>query len=468
VDEASDRQLELLRLRYEMNQVEPELLEALSSAEAQVDLEFNTFRADLDGRRVSDNDLRDILHHSDNSEKRRHAWEASKEVGAHIAPQVMKLIEQRNLLARSRGYRDYYHMSLALRELDEDRMFAILDVLKRASDQPFQHFKKGLDARQRRRFGLSDSTPLMPWHFDDFFFQELPRDPNAPDLDRLFAPFDPIELSRRFFGALNLEIEPILKVSDLYERPGKSQHAFSTRLNRDGDARILVNLRPTEKWVSTLLHELGHAVYDRYIDLELPWLLRQPAHSLYTEAVALFMGRFSRHAGWLRRYLTDGPLVRDAIEHASYLASAGQLVFLRWALVMVYFERELYRDPQQDLNRLWWKLVRELQGVEVPEGRNRPDWAAKIHLSTVPVYYQNYILGELVASQMEAHLTTEVLSDAANPSDALISDPRVGAWFIDKVFKPGALWHWDRALEVATGHRLNPEHYIRQFLVRPD
>ena len=38
-----------------------------------------------------------------------------------------------------------------------------------------------------------------------------------------------------------------------------------------------------------------------------------------------------------------------------------------------------------------------------PRQRHAPDWAAKIHLAVVPVYYQNYLYGELFASQLEAH-----------------------------------------------------------------
>ena len=49
------------------------------------------------------------------------------------------------------------------------------------------------------------------------------------------------------------------------------------------DIRVLCNLRPTERWMSTMLHEFGHAVYDQSVDPALPFLLRAPAHTLTTE-----------------------------------------------------------------------------------------------------------------------------------------------------------------------------------------
>ena len=45
-------------------------------------------------------------------------------------------------------------------------------------------------------------------------------------------------------------------------------------------------------------------------------------------------------------------------------------------------------------------LAEKYQEVKRPEGRNEPDFAAKIHIVTTPVYYHNYMLGEMFASQV--------------------------------------------------------------------
>ena len=76
--------------------------------------------------------------------------------------------------------------------------------------------------------------------------------------------------------------------SDLRERAGKSQHAFCLRVGRSYpyDVRVLANVRDDAYWTNTMLHELGHAVYDKYIDPSLPYLLRTVAHTNTTEAIA--------------------------------------------------------------------------------------------------------------------------------------------------------------------------------------
>ena len=75
---------------------------------------------------------------------------------------------------------------------------------------------------------------------------------------------------------------------------------------------------------------------------------------------------------------------------------------------MARFERSLYADPGQDLVTTWWEQVERYQHLRRPDGIGRGDWAAKIHLTVAPVYYHNYLLGQMTASQLEATLAREL------------------------------------------------------------
>jgi peptidyl-dipeptidase A len=240
---------------------------------------------------------------------------------------------------------------------------------------------------------------LRPWHWEDPFGQEAPG-VGTVELDGVFRDHDAVQVAAEFFRGIGLPADDVLARSDLYEREGKDQHAFCIDVDREGDVRILCNMRPNEKWMGVLLHELGHAVYDSYVPRDLPYIVRGPAHILTTEAVAMYMGRLTRDPAWLREVMGAG-LGEDEAADVRAQLRAAMLVAARWMLVMAYFERELYRDPDRaDLNALWWELVERLQMVRRPDGRDEPDWASKIHLSGAPVYYHNYLLGELMASQM--------------------------------------------------------------------
>src|SRR5690606_37957921 len=101
-----------------------------------------------------------------------------------------------------------------------------------------------------------------PWLYTDPFFQELPAAPTSETLDTLFQDKDIEALTRSHYAAVGMEIDVLLAVTDLYERDGKSQHAFCLDVDRGGAVRVLCNILPNERWMSTMLHEFGHAVYD--------------------------------------------------------------------------------------------------------------------------------------------------------------------------------------------------------------
>src|SRR6185503_10218371 len=147
--------------------------------------------------------------------------------------------------------------------------------------------------------------------------------------------------------------------------------------------------------------------YDLHVDADLPWLVRT-MHALTTEGVAMLFGRLTLDVEWLTAVAGVAPEEVAAVAPAlARRRLTTMLVFARWVLVMTNFERGLYADPDADHDTRWWDLVERYQLVRRPAGRNAPDWAAKIHLAAAPVYYQNYLYGELAASQLQAALHHE-------------------------------------------------------------
>jgi peptidyl-dipeptidase A len=454
------RQHTLLLNLYLANQMEERVIEEIIGREIEIEDCFNNHRAFVRGQALSDNEIDEILLTSNDIALRQETWEASKRVGAEIAERMKDLIRLRNRESRRLGFANYYSMMLTLQELDETRLFGLLEALGAQSDPIWQTYKSDLDRRLAARFQITLEA-LRPWHHSNRFFQE--PEPGDADLDRFFADKNLEALTETFYQAIGLPIADLLQRADLYERAGKCQHAFCMDIDRAGDVRVLCNLRPNERWMETMLHEFGHAVYDKFHASSLPFLLREPAHTLTTEAVALLMGRFSKNARWLERYAGVAPEEAARIGQAAQRQLRNQLlVFMRWCLVMAHFERALYTDPEQDLNTLWWDLVEEFQKLVCPIGERPPDsWAAKIHIATSPVYYHNYQLGEMAASQILNHLETVVLKGEG--PDALISSPKVGQWMKERLFYPGATRPWEAWLEHATGEPLNPAHFAQQL-----
>ena len=218
-------------------------------------------------------------------------------------------------------------------------------------------------------------------------------------------------------------------------------------------------------WMSTMLHELGHGVYSLNVRRDLPFLLRVESHIFTTEAIAMMMERQASNADWLQA------MVGISNKEKEMIRAAGQeslrmhaLILCRWEQVMLHFEKSLYENPDQDLNTLWWDLVKEYQMITPPEGRNAPDWASKIHLVQYPAYYHNYQLGELTASQLQHYIAKEVLKQENIREVCFANKPLVGEYLKSKVFAPGASLRWDELIKRATGEPLSAKFFAEEYV----
>ena len=439
------RRLDLLHDLMLAHQVPDDLRARIVELESSVDLRFSRHRGRVGGVEVEDTEIKRILRHSDDPAERREAWEASKTVGAEVADDIRELARLRNEAARALGHRDWFALSLSADELDERKLIGTLAEADRVTSAPFTRWKGAVDEKLAARFGCAMSE-LRPWHYADPFFQETPPE-GAVDLDPLFEDQDVVALSRRTFDGLGFDVDEILAGSDLYPRDGKNQHAFCIDVDRLGDVRILANTVQTHDSAETTLHELGHAVYDLGFGDDLSWLLRS-THLVATEASALLCGSLARRREWLELVLgVDSAEVAELGARLDAARAAELLVFTRWVLVMNAFERALYADPEGDLDAIWWELVSRYQGVTPPDGRTAPDWAAKIHIATAPVYYHTYLYGAIVGLQLTAAL------EAA--AGGIVDRPDAGALLREKLFAPGQSVRWDRLVEQASGSPLS-------------
>ena len=455
------RQRQILTNAFKAHQSDPEIIARITSQEMEVETLFANHRALLRGKQVTDNEIYEILAKSGDSELREEAWEGSKLIGAAASGKVLDLVRLRNLEARRQGYDNYYAMQIELQELDEDLLFRLFDTVSDQLDTHFISFKAQLDSTLAKKFAI-DMDQLRPWHYSNPFFQDVPAADDIK-LDSFFAGKNLERIAAEFFSSIGFDIESILRNSDLYAKPGKNQHAYCTLIGRrTHDIRMLCNIVSNAQWMGTLLHELGHAVYDDHIDDKLPFFLRECAHTMTTEAIAEMMGRFVNDPEWLTAYAGVDKADATRLGEELHLAHRGHmLVFTQWVQVMAHFERELYRNPEQDLDLLWWNLVEKYQHLHRPTGQRKSDWAAKIHLATSPVYYHNYLLGEFTASQIIAAIKRTV---APSPNE-LVTSPRVGEWLINNIFRHGARFSWNELLKRATGEELNPAHFVNELVV---
>jgi peptidyl-dipeptidase A len=461
------REVVLWRNQEQANAFEDRLIEEMSRRSTELLALFNGFRADLNGKKVGDNQIDDILANTTSSAEAEAAWRASKQVshfhgegdaGEPLYRRLLELVKVRNEAARSQGFANYYVMSLELGELDEASLFQTLDQLAQATTTPFRRMKEKLDKELAARFGIRRDE-LRPWHYGDRFFQSPPK-AGGVDLDPLFKGKDVVALTLKTYDGMGMDIRPIVQRSDLF--PGdpatskKCQHAFCIAIRTPLDVRVLCNLTDTDRWMRTNLHEFGHAVYDAGIRAELPFALRSPSHTLTTESIALMMERNRYDAHWLEQVAGVARGEAQRLQDAGRQRLAQQhLIFTRWVLVMCHFERALYANPDRtDLNTLWWDLVERFQEVRRPAAdHSEPDWASKIHFTSSPAYYQNYLLGEVFGAQLQEAM-------AAACGGRWVLNPDAGRFLNDRMFACGASYRWDELLQRLTGKPMGVEAFL--------
>jgi peptidyl-dipeptidase A len=456
------RQVNVLYLQYLEKQVDPALLKQIVAKSNAVEKAFNVYRAKVDGKEMTDSEVRKVLKESKNSERLQAVWEASKAIGSVVEADLKELVKLRNEAARKLGYKNFHGLQLYLNEQNTEDLIKLFDQLDELTREPFRAAKAEIDTKLAAACHIGVDQ-LRPWHYHDPFFQETPA-VFAAEIDEPFRHADLIKLMRDFYAGIGLPVDDVIARSDLYEKKGKSPHAFCTDIDRAGDVRALANIVPNNYWMATLLHEFGHSVYSsKNIPESKPYVLRMEAHILTTEGVAMMFERLAKRRAWLEKMggkVADGPAFDQA---AAKMLRYQLLIFSRWCQVMLRFEKGMYENPDQDLNKLWWSLVASYQMVQLPPGRNAPDYASKIHIVSTPVYYHNYMMGELFASQVHHAIARDVMN-GANPATVIYAGNRaVGDFMKKRVFEPGRSLPWNELTRHATGEGLNARAFADDF-----
>ncbi|MBN1542445.1 M2 family metallopeptidase, partial [candidate division KSB1 bacterium] len=172
-DRQLKRQLELLYQAFLENQIEPDLLKSIVELGAQVEQKFSTFRATLNGRSVTNNDILEVLKSETDSRLRRDAWMASKQVGPVVAADIIELVKLRNQAAQNLGFDSYHTLALTTSEQSVEELDSLFGELFELTREPYSRLKAELDSILAEMYGIGVAG-LMPWHYHDPFFQETP------------------------------------------------------------------------------------------------------------------------------------------------------------------------------------------------------------------------------------------------------------------------------------------------------
>lgn len=388
-------------------------------------------RYEVQGYYLDLGDVRAVLRTELDRERRRAAWLSFAPLSRTLAGPTRELFHLRNKAARDEGHETYAHMQLAEQGLDLEQVRSILVELADASDPAFRRVM----ARGAEKWGLDR---IEPWDIRFLLDGEVslpirhfPRSGIVPRME---------EWGRDHVGPL----------ADL----GISIHLLDIPYNgltvtvHDRDIRVLQNPADGFNYYETAFHELGHALHNAFSNPGSYILRREP--STFNEGMAETLSYITSDPDWLAHM----GLSPDEVAAAAGQSMGPWFAYLRQRSALALFEYTAYSEPDRDLDAVLAEFESRLLGCSYDVTTR---WAAEPNawFSRYPVYWQNYVLADVVASQIHSDLRRRFGSVWRNPD--------VVSYLREQYWAPGGAIPWQEKIRRSTGEPLNTRALVAEL-----
>jgi len=441
----------------------------------------NSFVFKLDGQPISANGIDKILGESTDAAQRLKVWTASKESGPALKDGLVQLRDLRNGCAQELGYQDFFALQSAKHGLSTEEMLKLhrdfLTVLKPLYLQLHTWAKYELAKKYKQPV-----PKTIPAHWiNNRWSQEWTGMVSGVDFDAFvnkekgWTSEKIAQTAENFFLGTGFPKLPATfwQKSDLYpvkegDTRKKNSHASCWHIDLDQDVRSLMSVEPNFQWFSTAHHELGHGYYQlAYSNPGVPPLLRDSATTAFHEAMAELVSLATRQVPYLKATgVLPADYKADPIQVLLAEALETAIPFMFWGSgTMTEWEADFYagKMPADQMNARWWKLVRDLQGVEPPSPRSEAycDAATKTHINDAPGYYFNYNIAFVLKFQFHDYICKHILKQ--DPHAANYAGNKEVGKYLRTWLEKGATENWRKLLKDATGEELSTRAMAEYF-----
>lgn len=360
----------------------------------------------------------------------------------NIEAKFKKLVKLRNEKSQELGYRDWVDLKFQLNEIDEKWLQEIFAQLKKATDEPMQI----LADRETERFG---EEKIQPWARHFWFWDIMEK-----YVDRI-----PLEVEEAgvwsMLNDMGIERNDLpIEVRQAEEFPFVA-YSFCIRRGLNGENIIILNKKRLTSFQGTVAHEIGHSVSNSYAlsDLSIELQGIEGVNSAYSEGMAEIFRFIVFNKEWLTKYTDLSPQEVKELSNALYWS---WMYATRRRLARAEFEYEVYKNPEQDLNKVWEDIQRKYGRDRIEISLSWTVFLSYLVPSEVSIYFQNYILGDLVAAQVMARLEQRYAT--------FFDNSKIGPFFIEKLYSPGISRPWREIIKGATGKDLDVEAFIKEVI----
>ncbi len=408
-----------------------EALPEIFALRNRINEEHIKFRPVVLGKEMDRTDVLEVLRKDSDRSKRKSAWESFAELSSRIENDVKDLMKKRNQNAQELGYKTYVDYSLTLDLINENELLKLYTELDKLSASSFrsvmEETKEKLHIKRLEPWDIAFAIDQFVKPPDEHF----PKDKIIPKIKELVESW----------GIITEKLPILIKQADI----PFGGLCFAIRIPTD--VRIVSNPRDGHRFYATLFHEYGHALHACFVK-QRHYPLKLDV-GCFHEGMATILQRFTSDPNWLRM---NTSLATEEITRFVKAAKASLLLRLRNLMALSIFEFLAYEDPEQDLNKLWSRTQAKYLFVSENE---TPQWAAQSIYTTHPVYFQNYVLAEMIAAQTIGYLKEK--------HSRLLNNAKIAEFLIQNYYGPGSSVDWSEKVKRATRKKLSAEALAQQL-----
>jgi len=449
------RQLNVLYQAFMGPQIGIKRYQKLMGTEIKLWYAFSSKKITVDGKKLSGSQIDSIRKNSNNAAVLEMIFNSYREKGEELAPEIIQMVKDRNEFAVNFGYENFYQLSLESKDQTPEQIKFLLDDIEAKTRSQFSEAKTVIDKFIAKRFHIAEKN-LRPWMFNDESNSYLSLKFRAK-LDSIFLKTDPLKTTESFFYGIGLPINDVVENSDLEYRPEKSSINAMINVDFKNDIRLISSIQQTHVGMMRMMHLGGHASHYKTISDDVPYLLKTPNYIL-GEGVARYFESLPLDYNWLKNVvIIDTASEKQLVLVCKHLSQIDQLFRCRKLLAMADFEREIYFNPNQNLDELWSRLNLKYLGIDYSFQKKTGFWAANKFATSLSCTTQNLLLADVFAAQLQRTIEKRVLSEKKYNYK---NNQEIGAFLTEKLYRYGNKLSWEKMIENVTGEPLNTSYFV--------
>ncbi len=395
----------------------------LLSAKVEYDAEIMQIR----------NELEEALQVSDNKTKEPYNFETN----------MLKIIQLRNKKAVELGFDNYVHLTFEVNGLGYEwfRNFVI-----QMDSSSYDAYKSLVD-KTKKENNIDKFSQRNAYQIYIQFYRNT--ESRSVKVEKM------IPLVKESLANIGINYNELpAKLVEKQLPPGVGGQGLMIDIPNDFRAVMTTGME-----ISTWMHEMGHGLHGLFNSINEPilegyeWI---PGNSTtaFCEGMAETSAWITRNPEWQKKY-TD--LTIEEITEKRERINESAPAYIRFSLYNFMLETELYLNPQKSYEEIQKDLAKKYLLIETEEIRTRG--LNNIIYVSYPLYLQNYLLADIIASQVHTTLQEKFGNDYA-------FNQEVGSYLIKNFYSKGEYYNWQERLICGTGNPLDIEAYFNYYNIK--